>query len=934
MSANPVERLVRAEGSDDSVIFVFPSDVAAGLWLEAALAITGRDTLPSRRFIAWDRFKEQSVQASVAGKQPVSATVRQLDALALARRNADSSPRLFSSLIPEPYATEGSVFAAWISRLLPSLALLERMRLASRSGRETDAEDRDLSTLKADYAHFLESNSLFEPSWQRPPLRDTGDHFVIFFPEAIEDFAEYAELLADAPFIRTVSAYTERDEESEAEFHLSTHETTRDEIRQVALDIESIIRKGGKPEDIAVSVPDIENVAPYVLREFSLRGIPVEYRAGSPLSRCPGGRLFPLLEEAVSAGFAFTRFKTLLLDRVIPWKHRQLAEDLVDFGIRNHCVTGWRDDGKTIDVWDAAFEAPSSGESGDWRLRDWYRKLRDTLSSIVGAASFTEIRNRYFVFRETFLDMSLLSPEDDAVLARCVEELNALASLESRFAALIPERPYALFVSMLDEKRYVPKRTSRGVNVFPYRVAAGTPFPWHFVIDASQDNATVVYSPLDYLRQDKRESLSLMDVDASRAFFSLYRRCPLEPPVTGTVMPGARFSCAVRSFSGYRTAHSAFEPASEARADTPHDGSDPFLAEAEWLTERGNEPDRLYPAQKSGFASWRAMAAPRGFSYLTGAYAARVDALTARIQSRTMNRDGRRVTATDLNTFALCGAKWFLGTVLAIKEEAYDAELMNERNLGILYHDVLFKVYSRIRETDGGFNGKNIDAYKSWAAEAASTAARDHDEFAGPLVEPLIDTLADRITEGVCRMLECDREKLDGYAPVLLEESLTFAEGGLSYYGRIDRVSARPGDLSAVLIDYKSGWIPKTGDYAVKDGQGIGDYQMPMYAFLAERAEKSPCKGTKLEFAWFGNIKDGKYQPVINDPEIIGWHARTKSFTRDEFEESMQAFGEMTARFADCVESENFVRPGALPWKECVSCSFRKICRYVYSVRP
>jgi len=408
---------------------------------------------------------------------------------------------------------------------------------------------------------------------------------------------------------------------------------------------------------------------------------------------------------------------------------------------------------------------------------------------------------------------------------------------------------------------------------------------------------------------------------------------------------GAVFSCAERSFSGYRIPHGAFATvpfsgvsSAEGQAAQGHETQDttlrdPLADEADWLTAGGTKPDRLHPSQKKGFASWQAMNAKKDFSYLYDAYSGGVPPLSGRIADRMMNQDGLRVTATDLNAFAACGARWFLGKLLDIKEEAYDAELMNERNLGIVYHDVLLKVYEKIRETDGVFLAKNVELYGKWAGEFAATAARDHDEFAGPLVEPLMDTLTGRITDGVCRMLECDAERLADFEPVFLEGGLSFAKDGLSYYGRIDRISRNRALGTAVLIDYKSGYVPPLKDYRVDDAGKVRDFQIPMYALLAENADKSPCAGKPLEFAWFGDIKKGKYQPIINDSSQIS-HGRTKSLTREEFEPVMRSLGEMARLYETSVRAENFTRPKDLPWTECVSCAFRKICRYVYSVRP
>lgn len=129
MNKNPVEEYIRREGLKDSSVFVFPSDIAATLWREKALFITQAGTLPSSRFIAWDRFKEEAVKANVAGKTPVSAILRKLYVLDFTMRNAaavlsQKSPFL-TRLIPPEYAADGSLFNKSLARILPQLALWE-----------------------------------------------------------------------------------------------------------------------------------------------------------------------------------------------------------------------------------------------------------------------------------------------------------------------------------------------------------------------------------------------------------------------------------------------------------------------------------------------------------------------------------------------------------------------------------------------------------------------------------------------------------------------------------------------------------------------------------------------------------------------------------------------------------------------------------------
>lgn len=924
MNKNPIEEYIRQEGLNETSIFVFPSDIAASLWRETALSITKTGTLPSDRFIAWDRFKEDAVKASVLGKTPVSSLLRKLYSLNFTMRNAESvlaqDKPFLSTLIPPKYAADGSLFSKSLARILPQLALWElKLERKNKSlSPSLDAEEMDMALLKSDYSQFLHENNLFEPSWQKPPLSETGFQYYIFFPEAIEDFTEYATLLRSAPFIHLIEAPL-----SSEPVRASIFENTREEFRSISLSIEELLRKGISPESIAISVPDIETAAPYLLRELTLRSIPFEFRSGETIASLSAGRFFPLIQDCVSASFAFAPLKALMLNRLIPWKNRNLAEDLVEFGIRNHCVTSWKENDTHIDIWEEAFKTPNKSETSDWMLRDWYRKLKTHLEGLVSCRCFSDIRTKWFIFRNEFLDITLLDEKDDAILARCIEELKNLVALESRFTTLIPQNPFSFFVSVLEDTPYVRQREKGGVSIFPYRVAAGTPFAHHFIPDASQNTATVLYSQLSFLRQDKRLDLLIQDMDASAVFFNIYHS-------SGS----AYFSFSNRTFGGYHILHGYFSREKLSSGDVKNESSllDPY--EAERLHYSGGLiPDRLHPLQKKGLAAWDALALKRGFSYLKEPFTTQVLPLCSFIQNEKHTNGNLRVSQTDLGIFSVCNARWFLSRVLNIEVLDSDAELMNERNLGLLYHNVLKDLYTRIRDTDGSFSASNIATYRSWAKEIAGGAASGHAEFKGPLAAPIIDSLVQKITAGVCGMLEKDCELLDGFIPEFLEDDIAFSLNGIYYNGKIDRISRRNSDNTLVLIDYKSGKPPRPVDYATENETMITDFQIPMYLFLTEESPQSPYKGQPVEYAWFGSIKEGDYRPIINGEDLS--HGRKKGMiSREEFEPAMEAFQKMTLLFSQAVKECNFTKPKDLSWSVCNACEFKRICRTTYSVRP
>jgi len=152
--------------------FVFPSQTAAGLWATKTCTLGITRSVAGNRFLAWDRFKEESVQEGDTFRKPASSTIRKLFAEALVQKNAEAALSRSGSgfqgfplraLVPIEYSGSGSIFAPFIARILPSLARWERLTGKSHN-HVMDQEDHDYALLKKEYAAFLEKHGFFEPS--------------------------------------------------------------------------------------------------------------------------------------------------------------------------------------------------------------------------------------------------------------------------------------------------------------------------------------------------------------------------------------------------------------------------------------------------------------------------------------------------------------------------------------------------------------------------------------------------------------------------------------------------------------------------------------------------------------------------------------------------------------------------------------------------
>ncbi|MDR3160822.1 MAG: PD-(D/E)XK nuclease family protein [Spirochaetaceae bacterium] len=973
---NKIAEIIKGEINDRQSCFVFPSEAASSQWALRACAFTGTGSVALSRFMAWDRFKEQAIDTEDRKRRPVSAVIRRLFAESLTARNATAGrpegaafvpeaeglPLRF--LIPREYAQEGRIFAPALAGLLPSLVYW-RERL-EESALPWDDEDRDLALLETEYRRFLETFSLFEPAWERPSRKSRGRRYFIFCPELIEDFAEYAPLIQDSPeTYRPVSA--DRAGEGPGP-ELYRYDSVRSEIRGTVLEIRRLHEEEGIPfEDMAVSVPALEEAEPYLLREFALYQVPLRRRYGKALAEYGAGRLFSLINDCMANSFSFTSLKALILNNSLPWRHPERNKALILFGIDNNCVSGYREGGKRKDIWEEAFAMPENAWAGS--LGRYYRNLKWKITALSAARSFRELRTAYFSFRgnrdqfegrlppgDSFFSQAACSEESDAVLGRCIEELSALIQLEGQLGALgdhpelMPASPLNFYISVLKEKQYVPQRSDSGVHLFQYRVAAAAPYRCHFVLNASQSAAAVSYQSLKFLRRDKRERLGLArtDRDVSEEFFRAYG-------IGDEKTIRLRISSSDRTFSGWTIPHSFFQGRiREMGEETP--GPDPFPEERRWWALSAPFPPRIFPVQREGFSRWKTLLPRRDALDLTrrpfpreSAAAALMEERINRVQrawtsdaSRTPSEAGTpdaggssldaggvgllKVSATDLNDFFTCSLFWLYKKVFALGDFSLEARLLDDTNRGLLYHRIMEKLFALIREEDGVFRAEHLDRYREWARRCTEEAVRAEDAFKGPLAAPLVGAQADTIARHIAALLHAEAALFSGYTVAELEAALELPRGNLLLKGIIDRVSVSP-EGYPVIIDYKTRNTPSKKAAVESEDSPLRNFQIPLYITLYEETARSRGRETlRVEGAVFVSILNHEINAVVGD------FKGKRAFLREDYQETLDALEIYMDRFKTALDALDFSLAEGPAKQTCASCEYRNICRTTFSL--
>jgi hypothetical protein len=712
---NLVIAALREHIADQNIRFVFPSQVASDHWARKTCTLGIARSIAKNRFLAWDDFKIELIKRDDHKKKPVSDIMRRLFSEALLKANAEKF--FLQSLVPPEYAKEGRIYAASIARTLPSLARWEMMM--NNAKREIDAEDQDYRLIKNEYAAFLKRFSLFEPSWENKIILSDNCRYVLFFPELIEDFAEYDALLNSPQFVKLeIPALKGFGAETAPECgECLEFNSAREEIRTAAMELQRLHEEEGIPyEDMALSVGELEEMEPCLLKEFSMRHIPFTRRAGKKLGETGAGRFFSLVNECESSRFSFTSLKALILNDHIPWKNRNKNSSLISFGIKYNCVSGYIQDGRAVDIWEEAFK--TSQNDAEKKLKDYYHNLKIGIQGLVRSKNFLDIKKSYFVFKNNFLDMEQISDEDDEILSRCIVELGVLLDLEEMFSdpSLVPSSPFAFFLSCLNEKEYVRANQNPGVNIFKWRVAAASPFSCHFVLNASQSAASVLYRPMKFLRQDKRKALGLEDKDASGAFFLL-----CDTGEDETYKCRKRFSASAQTFSGWAIPHSFFARGktvnASLRIDAPFYALDPYAGERRFLKEldkyAAEKPgeafrlNKIFPLQKRSYGLWknRLIQKENNFSFFLSGFPGEktdpnsTDALGELFKKAIFGNEGYlTVTPTkDLDKYYACSMSWLYERILKIEEYSLEASLLDDRSLGILYHKILQKLFTELK---------------------------------------------------------------------------------------------------------------------------------------------------------------------------------------------------------------------------------------------
>jgi len=892
-----VKNIIGREIDKRNSFFVFPSELVATFWMRKSLGL-GKTAVLSRRFLSWDKFKEKTFSLNM-DFSPVNSHIRTLFASSLLEENRNNGS-LFKGLIQPEYSAGSPSFLSRLTSILTEL----------KSFRENDevkdvplnsGVKQDLEYIYNNYTDFLAERKMFEPSWVRPDITNIGDQYFLFFPEVIDDYKDFSADLEKSSVVKII--LTDNEDLNEIKhFAASTVE-----LKSLLGKIGFLIDSGVRVQDIAITLPDMDGWRVYLNAEAELRSVPLDFRQGKNLSEYPGGRLFRDILSCEKSGFSLSSMKQILLNSSIPWKEKDTAVELYQFGIKHHCFKNYRLRGREIDVWKESLI--KSEETG---LSDFYQNLKSGISGIVDGKTFSEIKIAVQKFISIFWDTNIWPLETLKEFQFCLDTLNDLEDAAIKAGNLKYGSSCNIWLAAVEDRIYVKRSDTVGVSVFPYRVAGGASFLWHFIPGLSQTASSVVKSKYLFLKDNQRDNISGLDSDFTEPLIKLYN-------LSGE---NVVFSFSTDSFSGPALAPSLFVMG-KVVADINNNLSefnDEYNYELGYWEGENPLPEKIFPIMKRGVV----YALENIFSGKEADYTKEIVSkpkIRKNILEVLLNERGYlSISPSSLDQFLSCPYYFLFNRGFIVKEDEYKESYIDHSIFGQVIHECFDRFFKYVDVSGPEFSKSKLDEYKSEIGSIIDKVFNRYLIKGESFIPPVWNYCREFTYNKLLKFLDIEAVQFPGFRLDSSEKKYSYEwkDKKIELTGRIDRVSLK-GDKAAIVDYKKKNHIKKRDMIAGENGPAT--FQIPFYIYLVEKY------GLKVNSASYYDVTESKYNYVHNMEPVL---KKDKPWCSEEeiislvikLEESISEMDERI-RLGDFK-----VHPDG-----CDSCGFRRICRTKFHVR-
>ena len=912
-------------------VLVFPSAVIAASWaqrLAVDCTVVRRD-----RFLSWEQFKEDCflgpVDRRLQDQRRADTFFRSIFVLQLLAKNRQNV--VLSTIVPPQYRHDSKICLATILSLLPKLCLFfrhDKSILLPLLGGDLLS---DLAWIHSEYGDFLNVHGRYEPAWllndyffvdDHSDRQPDGAHYHIFQPELVEDFVDYAEQFAvaeDEPLpLAGVAPKQNRGshlgtslgidlgvslgiDTSALEVgtggaaNLYEFDDYRQEFYRCLEMIATLLQQGVHPGQIAITLPDYDRLYPRLQYLAYNLGISLDRRKGKPLSTYPSVAWLKTVADMAEL-FSFDAVRAFLLHPGLAWKesvavaNRKLIAAAIDHGLIEGGFLTWSELAENI--------------PGCHGLFDAVKKIIDATEMDALIAALSHFCHNY---------LSADSWNKSGSWQRSLAVMRGLTEGLGEFPAVAVE-PLTFALEQLQTTPYLP-HSQEGIAVYDYRVGAGIGVDYHFCLNFNATSTTIKKDTFNFLREDIQQKLFASSAAFSDSFLQAYAN-----------------SCTWISYSH-------------------RNGGGESLPSALFLAN---------DAVQKGFKS------PPKYAH-TAMNAGQWDSPVVNLHRQVWSDIGSStvgghfippaLSVNKLESYLHCPFGYFWARS-AIEPMKLRPDIWPAARIGQVFHLAMEKIYQGI--TDDGLSGgrllfSRLDEYRQIATAVLADIFADRRLLHG-IPPVLLHALRGQFSRNINEVLEDGAERFNGLKIYALEHSLEhelrFEGGSFRFRGRVDCIMQDPADDGLIVLDYKTGRIPRSGDIlgsmrtilpTVAEQQQMAPEEVLALLRRAEKDSRSlqlsaycmllRAAGEVPRMAGYYAIKGGaKYQPVLAADEEAGDIPIKKTLPVKHPALVAMLEEAVTSRLYDTyhrMEQGDF----RIPPSDCPSCHSKAVCRHRFAVR-
>ncbi len=892
-----VEEILKDNLNNQNTFFVFPSELVATFWMRKSLEL-GKTAILSRRFLSWDKFKEKTFSLNM-DFSPVNAHIRTLFASSIIEENKKNG-KLLKGLIRPEHSSASSAFLSRLTSILTDVKSFRENSELKDVSLDTGVRE-DLDFLYNTYTKFLTEREMFEPSWVKPEITDIGEDYFLFFPEVIEDYKEFAGDLEKSAVVKIILSET-KDLNGIKHFASSTLE-----LKSLLGNIGALLDSGVRAQDIAITLPDMDGWRIDLESEAGLRSIPLDFRQGKSLAEYPGARLFRDILSCEKSGFSLSAMKQILLNNSIPWKEKETAMELFQFGVKHHCFKNYRLQGREIDVWE-----DSLSKSEESQLIRFYKNLKSAISKIANGKTFNEIKIAVQLFISLFLDTNLWPLETLKEFQICLDTLNDLEDASVKVGSLEYGSGCNIWLSAIEDRIYVKRSATVGVNVFPYRVAGGLGALWHFIPGLSQTSGSVIKSKYLFLKDNQRDNLPGLDLDFTESFINLYN-------LSGE---NVVFSYSSNSFSGPALPPSSFvlKRVVSDTIDVLSELNDEYVSEIGYWAGENPLPGRIFSLMKKGvdFSLASAFISKKTDYTKTG-----IDQYKIKNNLLEILLDKSKylsISPSSLDQFLACPYYFLFNRGFKVSEDEYKEVYIDHPIFGQVIHECFDRFFKYVDNSDSEFSKSRLEEYKTEIGLIINKVFNRYIVKGESFIPPVWDYCREFTHKKLLSFIDVEAVQFPGFRLASAEKKYSYKLDNkkIELTGRIDRVSFK-GDKTAI-IDYKKKNHLKKGDMIAGEN-GPATFQIPFYIYLVEKS------GLKVSSASYYDVTECRYNYVHNLDPVL---KKDKPWCS---EEDIASLIYKMEKSIDKMDKRIRLGDFTVHPEGCDSCDFRRICRTKFHVR-